>query len=228
MRVVGLQGAAPVALAEVGQGADPLESLLSQGWAARRPLLAKRAADGAIELMIEVEPSHGAIPTSREPGRDAELVIGTDEVVQVKQRVAAYAVVESDRGVLATEYSPLTSAAGRWGLPGGGVDGLEEPSTAVIREVVEETSQEVVVHDLVDVHSAHWVGRSPRGQLEDYHAIRLIYRASCAEPTDPVVIDVGGTTSAAQWVPTDQIHRVPWTSGWMSLLDRVLLHQPRG
>jgi len=90
--------------------------------------------------------------------------------------------------------------------------------------VHEETSQIVEVHDLVDVHSAHWVGRSPRGQLEDYHAIRLVYRASCPNPTDPVVIDVGGTTSAARWVSLDQARSITWTAGWMSLLERVLPH----
>lgn len=222
MRVVGLRDAAPVALADVAQGADPMEALLSQGWAARRPLLAKRGADGEIELIIEAEPADGARPTRREPGRAADLVVGPGEQIQVKQRIAAYAVVESTRGVLATEYSDLTSAAGRWGLPGGGVDQVEEPAAAVAREVYEETSQVVEVHDLVDVHSAHWVGRSPRGRLEDYHAIRLIYRATCAEPGDPVVIDVGGTTSDARWIETEHVRRVPWTAGWVALLDRVL------
>ncbi len=224
MRVVGVHGTGPVALAEVTQGTDPMEALLSQGWAGRRPLLAKRAADGEIELIVEAEPSHGARPTHRDPGRDHGLTIGSEDPVMVKRRVAAYAVVESPRGVLATEYSDLTSAAGRWGLPGGGVDGLEEPAAAVAREVHEETSQIVEVHDLVDVHSAHWVGRSPRGQLEDYHAIRLVYRASCPNPTDPVVIDVGGTTSAARWVSLDQARSITWTAGWMSLLERVLPH----
>ncbi len=222
MRVVGVRAAAPVALAEVAQGADPMEALLSQGWAGRRPLIAKRAVDGEIELIIEAEPADGVRPSQRQAGRDAKLVIGPDEQIQVRQRVAAYAVVESSRGVLATEYSDLTSAAGRWGLPGGGIDGVEEPAAAVVREVYEETSQVVEVHDLVDVHSAHWVGRSPRGRLEDYHAIRLIYRASCDAPTDPVVIDVGGTTSDARWIETERVRAVPWTAGWVSLLDRVL------
>ena len=38
------------------------------------------------------------------------------------QRIAAYAVVRSSRGVLMTELSDRTNAAGMWNLPGGGLD----------------------------------------------------------------------------------------------------------
>lgn len=222
MRVVGLAGPGPVALAEVAQGADPLEALLSQGWAAQRPLLAKRAPDGEIELVVAVEPSHGAAPTRREPGRDPDAEARPGEQTVVKQRIAAYAVVESDRGLLATQYSDLTSAAGRWGLPGGGVNPGEEPAAAAAREVREETNQQAAIHELVDVQSAHWIGRSPRGVLEDYHAIRLVYRATCAQPSDPVVIDVGGTTADARWIDRASWQSLPWTHGWVSLLRRRL------
>jgi len=222
MRVVGLSDRCPVAMADVGQGLDPMEALLSQGWTARRPLLAKRGTDGELELVVEVAPSRGGSVTAREPGRDADLSVGRGEQPTVKQRIAAYAVVSSGLGILATEYSDKTAAQGRWGLPGGGIDPDEEPTDAVVREVIEETSQHAQVHQLVDVHSAHWIGRSPQGVLENYHAIRLIYRAECARPTEPVVIDVGGTTSAARWVPLDSWSHLPWTHGWYALLSRVI------
>ena len=83
-------------------------------------------------------------------------------------------------------------------MPGGGIDEGEAPVAAVVREVHEETGQPVDVGDLVLVQSSHWVGRSPHGGVEDFHAVRLIYRGTCPDPTDPVVHDQGGTTAAAK------------------------------
>ncbi|QGN35562.1 NUDIX domain-containing protein [Microlunatus sp. Gsoil 973] len=134
-----------------------------------------------------------------------------------RQRIAAYAWVESSRGILAAEfYRPVPG--GRWGLPGGGLDEREEPVDAVHREVMEETSQRIELGELVRVDTRHWIGRSPAGVLEDFHAVRLIYRARCPEPTDPVVIDVGGTTTAAAWFPYESWPDQPWNTGWRDLL----------
>ncbi len=221
MRVVGLRGAGPVAMADVGHGMHPFQALLSQGWAVRRPLSAHRAADGEIELVAEVESGTGDA-TPRAPGRDTDLVVADGEMPVRKQRVAAYGLIRSSRGLLATEYSGSTSAEGQWGLPGGGVEPGEEPAEAVRREVWEETAQTAIVHDLFDVQSAHWIGRSPRGVLEDYHAIRLVYRGVCEHPTDPAVLDVGGTTADAAWVAEEHWPSLPWTHGWAVLLRRAI------
>jgi len=140
----------------------------------------------------------------------------------IRQRVAAYAVVQSDRGLLATEYSNRTAVAERWGMPGGGVDDNEEPAAAVLREVAEETSQLIVLGELITVQTSHWVGRSPRGVVEDFHAVRLIYRGLCPRPTDPVVIDQGGTTESARWVPLEEWSQLPWTRNWQVILASLL------
>lgn len=140
----------------------------------------------------------------------------------VRQRIAAYAIVTSQRGLLATQFSDQTHVPGQWGLPGGGVDEGEEPCDTVVREAMEETGQCIAPEALVDVQSDHWIGRAPNGVLEDFHAIRLVYRAHCAKPTEPVVHDVGGTTASAMWVPWDEVRRARWTSGTRSLLDRHL------
>ena len=70
-------------------------------------------------------------------------------------------------------------------MPGGGIDPGEEPGAAVVREVHEETAQVVELGALVAVQTSHWVGRSPSGRVEDFHAVRLVYRASCPEPGEP-------------------------------------------
>ena len=106
-------------------------------------------------------------------------MLGDDIRPAVRQRFAAYAVVTSRQGLLATEYSGRTAVTGRWGMPGGGLDDHEPPTSAVLREVHEETSQEIILGELIKVQTSHWVGRSPYGSIEDFHAVRLIYRASC-------------------------------------------------
>ena len=92
----------------------------------------------------------------------------------------------------------------------------------MLREVAEETSQEIILGELIKVQTSHWVGRSPYGTIEDFHAVRLIYRASCPHPTDPVVLDQGGTTEAAQWVPLESWRSVSWTQNWQLLLSELL------
>ena len=121
-------------------------------------------------------------PSQRPTGRDVGLQLAPGEDPVVRQRVAAYGVVVSDRGLLATQYSDRTAVDGRWGMPGGGIDVGEEPTAAVAREVHEETAQIVELGALVAVQTSHWVGRSPAGHVEDFHAVRLIYRADLPGP----------------------------------------------
>ena len=111
-----------------------------------------------------------------------------------------------------TELSERTNAAGLWNLPGGGLDPGEQPIDAVIREVHEETEQRVSAVELLTVMTRHWVGRAPSGRVEDFHAVRLFHSAHCPEPTDPVVLDVGGSTSAARWVPETDLASQPLAS----------------
>ena len=188
-----------------------------------RPVEAKLDPAGELRLVLKVRHRHkgDGNPRTRRPGRDRGLRTGGETPV-VRQRLAAYAVVESYRGLLATEYSDLTAVSGRWGMPGGGIDEGEEPVDAVVREVHEETGQAVDVGDLVLVQSSHWVGRSPHGGVEDFHAVRLVYRATCPEPTDPVVHDQGGTTAAARWVPRETWQDLTWTANWRQALRRLL------
>ena len=103
-------------------------------------------------------------------------------------------------------------------MPGGGLDENEEPAAAVLREVYEETAQRVVLAELETVQTSHWVGRNPVGELEDFHAVRLVYRAACPEPTEPQVLDADGTTSDARWVPVTDWTTLDWTPGWRQIL----------
>jgi ADP-ribose pyrophosphatase YjhB (NUDIX family) len=224
MRVVGVsESGAAVVTAELPHGTDPARLLWEQGHAVVAPVDAVRDVDDELVLTVRVAAPAGLEPVVREVRSDAGLRLAPDERPEVRQRVAAYAVVLSTRGLLATEFSDRTAAPGGWGLPGGGIDPGEEPADAVLREVHEETAQRVRVGELMQVQSSHWVGRAPNGRVEDFHAVRLIYHAECPEPSDPRVLDVGGTTASARWVPRELVGALGWTSGWRDLLDAWLL-----
>ena len=79
-----------------------------------------------------------------------------------------------------------------------------------------------MLDELVSVQTSHWVGRSPRGTLEDFQAVRLVYRATCPEPREPRVLDVGGTTESARWVPLAEWPTLSWTHNWEQLLGSLL------
>lgn len=204
-------------------GANPDVLAFDSGYLIVRPIDATRAGSGELILRLLVRPVvDEPRPRAGRQGRDSGLVLGDGVYPTVRQRFAAYAVVISNRGLLATEYSGRTAVTGRWGMPGGGLDDHEPPTSAVLREVAEETSQEIILGELVRVQTSHWMGRSPYGTIEDFHAVRLVYRASCPHPTEPVVADQGGTTESAQWVPLESWRSVSWTQNWRLLLSELL------
>ena len=194
-------------------GADPAAELALRGWAGT-PVSVARTSSQDLRITYAVRPTRPA------PDAGDGVVVAPDDGLSAEdvaaavphQRVAAYAVVRSPRGVLMTELSGSTNAAGMWNLPGGGLDPGEEPSVAVVREVQEETSQDVDDVRLIAVMTRHWVGRAPNGRVEDFHAVRLFHTARCPAPSDPVVMDVGGSTSSARWVPETELASLPLAS----------------
>lgn len=224
MKIIGMDSDhRAVFTATLEHGGDPELVAFARGFAITAPVDAVRDPDGDLVLRLRVTPAdESAAPVVRSRGRDRGLVIPDGVRPKVRQRFAAYAVVRSSRGLLATEYSDRTAVGGRWGMPGGGIDDGEEPADAVRREVVEETSQSIVLGALMRAQTSQWVGRSPRGTIEDFHAVRLIYRAECADPTDPVVIDTGGTTETARWVSLSTWPTLPWTQNWRLVLKELI------
>lgn len=224
MRIVCVStlGGAELFASNLAHGEDPRLAVWQHGLKLARPLSAYRDGEDIVLTVQGTPASHGSLRTRRPRGLDPGADIRPGEIPRVRQRIAAYSIVGSVRGLLATQFSDQTHVPGQWGLPGGGVDAGEEPSDTIVREAWEETGQRIVPEELLDVQSDHWIGRAPNGTLEDFHAIRLVYRADCPQPTDPVVHDVGGTTAAATWVPWSELRRTRWTSGTRSLLDRHL------
>ncbi len=242
--VVGIDaGGAEVARLVLGHGDDPATLLAVQGWEVRRvrDVVSHTVGRHVLTMVFDVrralvleQPSAlgqsfmaGPHPVASlkkvvPPRWDEDLVTGEGEVPRRYQRVAAYALVTSSRGVLMTQFSDRTNAQGQWGLPGGGLEAEEAPDRAVVREVWEESGQVVEVSELALVHTSHWIGRAPAGRLEDFHAVRVVYRGSCPAPTEPIVHDIGGTTASAAWVPPTDLDRLDVTANWRSLLRTLL------
>ena len=222
---VDVSGAEVVRLV-LGHGDDPVALLAVHGWEVRRARDVMSDADGkhVLTMVFVVEP-HAVAPVELwvPLRRDEDLLPAGDEVPEPYQRVAAYAFVTSSRGVLMTQFSDRTNAQGQWGLPGGGIEAAEAPDRAVVREAWEESGQVIEVRELALVRTSHWIGRAPSGRLEDFHAVRLVYRASCHAPTEPVVHDVGGTTASAAWVPPTDLDRLDVASSWRSLMSGVVM-----
>lgn len=217
MRVIGVTHplGAPVASFPVAHGQHPRITLFDEGFIPVRPLAAT-IIDGDIVFTWLVREVVAA--DHRPPERHAVYVAPTSEQPRTFQRIGAYALVLSERGILGTVNSSATLAPGTWALPGGGVNPGEAPSDAVLREVFEESGQEVVLDRVLSLESEHWIGRSLTGRLEDFHALRIIYAATCKTPSDPVVHDVGGSTQGADWVPVRTWRSLHWTNSSRTLL----------
>ncbi len=189
-------------------------------YAARRLPAASAFASGASGEADHVVARQGS---ARPLAVDGDLVLAPGEHPVRVQRVAAYALVRSARGVLLTQLSARTNAAGLWTLPGGGLEPGEDPVAGLRREVHEETGQSLTVGSLLGIVDGHWVGRSPTGRAEDFHAVRLLYLADCPEPTDPIVHEIDGTTAAAAWVPPATVPGLRLSPTWRAVLTDWLV-----
>jgi 8-oxo-dGTP diphosphatase len=127
------------------------------------------------------------------------------------QRFAAYAIATDphDR-LLLTRIAPGYPGAGCWHLPGGGTDYGEQPGTALIRELVEETGQHGRLVELLGVASHRDAASlGPEGYPIDWHGVRAFYRVFVDAPTEVIVKDVGGSTSEACWMALKEVAALP-------------------
>lgn len=113
-----------------------------------------------------------------------------------RTRVAAYGLVTDGGAVLLTRLCRGVHA-GRWTLPGGGLDFGELPEAAVVRELHEETGLDVRVDELLDV-DAELVSTRRGGRLVELHPVRVLYRLTVLGGTLGV-LEVDGSTDAAAW-----------------------------
>jgi 8-oxo-dGTP diphosphatase len=140
------------------------------------------------------------------------------------QRFGAYAAATDPAGrILLTLIAPGYPGAGRWHLPGGGTDHGETPEAALARELIEETSQRGRVTGLLAVSHRYDPGAlGPEGVPMDWHVIRVLFRVSIDLPTEPVVTeDAGGSTAEAGWFTLAEAKRLDLTELAAAAVDRV-------
>ena len=119
-----------------------------------------------------------------------------------RQRVAAYAVIIRDEQILLSRLAPRVSRTPLWTLPGGGLDHGEDPRTAVVREVHEETGLHAAVATTARVYSMHNAEATFGRRKADYHALRIVFEGWVpGDSPEPRVVEVDGSTVEAAWHP---------------------------
>ena len=139
----------------------------------------------------------------------------TDPLALPWVRVGAYAIItdEADR-ILLCRIAAGYPEAGKWTLPGGGVDHGEHPDAGVVREIAEETGLVARVGPIASVESGY-IPR-PMSRPGPLHWVAILYHVE-VEPGE-LRQEVGGSTEICAWLP---IAEVPGL-GRVSLVDRAL------
>lgn len=142
-----------------------------------------------------------------------EVLAPVEAKPRAAQRFAAYALASDPAGrVLLTLNADGYPGAGRWHLPGGGIDHGEQPADAVLRELAEETGQRGEVAALLAASSHHVpAALGPEGYPIDWHQVQVLYRVPVAEPDTPRVLAPGGSTARAAWFDREDAARLPVT-----------------
>jgi 8-oxo-dGTP diphosphatase len=146
------------------------------------------------------DPTPGTPGTPGASGALRRLRVGTYGVART--------VADGVEHLLLARLADHVSGRGRWSLPGGGLDHGEDVDAGLRREVHEETGLDVTTSRLLGVSSTHFTGRAPDGTLEDFHGVRLVHRVDVGAG-DPRVVEVGGSTAEARWVPRHQLAELP-------------------
>jgi 8-oxo-dGTP pyrophosphatase MutT (NUDIX family) len=105
------------------------------------------------------------------------------------------------------------------------VDHGESPHDAVVRELHEETGLRALSSRLVDVHDVHVVAEGRDDRWEDYHGVHLLYAVAVDRSVDPAVVEIGGTTDLAAWVPVADVGTV--VKPVLPMVEHALEHAHR-
>jgi len=111
-----------------------------------------------------------------------------------RSRVGVYGVAVRDDEILLVQLATGFPGAGRWSLPGGGVDWGESLDEALEREFNEETGLSVVR----DTFAFNVSYTSDQGEVP-IHVQQIVFNVE-AGPGIPQVLEVNGSTGQVAWV----------------------------
>ena len=129
-------------------------------------------------------------------------------------RLAAYAVVTSERGVLLALWNEGPEPA--WTLPGGEVELHETVAEAAVREVREETGYDVALGRVLGIDSFVVPAQEQPHGARPFKSVRVVFEARVV--AGELANEVGGTTDEARWVPLAEVGSLPC----VSLVDAAL------
>ena len=119
------------------------------------------------------------------------------------QRLAAYGVYQRDDTILLVRASNLTEVAGRWFLPGGGVEHGEHPMAALEREITEETGLVATIGAQLGIIS----DVRTRRDGTKLHSVRIIY--SIDHASGELCDEATGSSDLAAFVTLDEARSMP-------------------
>jgi ADP-ribose pyrophosphatase YjhB (NUDIX family) len=131
------------------------------------------------------------------------------EAIAQVTRVAAYALaLDADERILLCRMAPGQPGAGKWTLPGGGLDFGEDPEAGLLRELAEEAGLSGEVRGIAGVTSR--VVRARRAGTDvELHALGICYLVTV---TGGALRDeTDGSTDTCAWIPVREVHDVPHT-----------------
>lgn len=150
------------------------------------------------------DPEPAGVPAETWSGVPADRPADPARPARQVQRVAAYGLARDGDTVLLSHLR-RGAAAGRWTLPGGGLDFGERPVDGVVREVHEETGLHVRVEELLDGDAELVRSTDADGSAVLGHPVRFLYRVTVTGGTLGVV-EQDGSTDDARWWP---VHALP-------------------
>lgn len=138
-----------------------------------------------------------------------------------RRRVGAYGVAVHDEHALLVRVRDGYPGAGRWTLPGGGLEHGEHPHDGLVREYHEETGLACDIGDFV-LTDSHHLKRGDR----DLHLLRLVWRVAVPIDETPRVLEVDGSTESVEWIGPDRLQDLPLLSVATKALEAVGVRAP--
>lgn len=124
-----------------------------------------------------------------------------------RRRIGAYGLAVERDHVLLVRVRHGYPGAGRWTLPGGGLEHGEHPHDGLVREYLEETGLPATIGDFLLTDSHHL----QRGE-RDLHLLRLVWRVRVPTDREPEVLEVDGSTERVEWIDRERLQRLPLLS----------------
>jgi 8-oxo-dGTP diphosphatase len=115
-------------------------------------------------------------------------------------------VIVADEAMLLAQIAEGYPRAGRWTLPGGGLDWGEAPDAAVHRELYEEAGLRGEIESLLGIDSIR-IERRRNGRVIGYHALRVIYQMTVTG--EPRVMETNGSVADSRWIPLADVPELP-------------------